>query len=209
MLQSTINIGIGLMRNVQPAKGYCLRSLSLTSYSICEKGIGVLILSNDAGKNSLSKAFILELNDLFAKLRENENIRSLIIKSNVPKIFCAGADLKERLSMPDNEVGEFVSSLRQTCNFLDDLPFPTIAAIEGAALGGGLELAMACDIRYAGQNSLLGLPETALAILPGAGGTQRLPRLVGLAKAKELIYTGKRLKGIEAEKIGSPYILNV
>lgn len=83
-----------------------------------------------------------------------------------------------------------------------ELPFPTIASIEGVALGGGLELALACDIRIAGENALLGLPETALAIIPGAGGTQRLPRLVGLAKAKELIFTSARLNAKEALSIG-------
>lgn len=96
----------------------------------------------------------------------------------------------------------FVESLRSSFSKLAGLPFPTIAAIEGVALGGGLELALACDIRIAGSGALLGLPETALAIIPGAGGTQRLPRVVGIMKAKELIFTAARLSSSEALQIG-------
>jgi methylglutaconyl-CoA hydratase len=111
---------------------------------------------------------------------------TLIIKSSVPKIFCAGADLKERATMTEADVGEFVSSLRASFTAVEQLPCVTIAAVEGAALGGGLELALACDLRIAGDKCLLGLPEVALAIIPGAGGTQRLPRLIGIPKAKEV-----------------------
>ena len=92
--------------------------------------------------------------------------------------------------------------LRSGFSELEQLPMPTIAAIEGAALGGGLEMALACDFRIAGAKALLGCPETGLAILPGAGGTQRLPRLVGLSKAKELIFTSRRIDADAAEKIG-------
>jgi methylglutaconyl-CoA hydratase len=98
--------------------------------------------------------------------------------------------------MADADVGPFVSSLRSAFTALADLPFPTIAAIEGVALGGGLELALACDMRIAGANAKMGLPETNLAILPGAGGTQRLPRLVGVAKAKEMIFTAQILGSV-------------
>eukprot|EP01034_Spumella_vulgaris_P026252 gene26252-32798_t len=104
--------------------------------------------------------------------------------------------------MPDEQVGAFVASLRDAFTSLADLPFPTIAAIEGVALGGGLELALACDLRVAGEKALLGLPETSLAIIPGAGGTQRLSRVVGLAKAKELVFTSARLTAQDASKIG-------
>lgn len=92
--------------------------------------------------------------------------------------------------------------LRSSFNELEQLPMPTIAAIEGAALGGGLEMALSCDFRIAGAKALLGCPETSLAIIPGAGGTQRLPRLIGLSKAKELIYTSRRIGAETAEKIG-------
>ena len=98
--------------------------------------------------------------------------------------------------MADDDVGPFVASLRDTLTTLAKLPFPTIAAIEGVALGGGLELALACDMRIAGANAKMGLPETNLAILPGAGGTQRLPRVVGLAKAKEMVFTAQILTAV-------------
>lgn len=95
-----------------------------------------------------------------------------------------------------------MKKLRDLCQSVYKIPVPTIAAIDGAALGGGLELALACDIRVAGEKALLGLPETSLAIIPGAGGTQRLPRIVGEAKARELIFTAARLSPQESEKIG-------
>lgn len=104
--------------------------------------------------------------------------------------------------MNEEQVIEFVDSLRASVSGVENIPFPTIAAIEGAALGGGLELALACDLRVAGADALLGLPETALAIIPAAGGSQRLPRLIGIPKAKELIFTAKRLSGAEALQIG-------
>lgn len=114
----------------------------------------------------------------------------------------SGADLKERKLMSESEVPKFVDSLRGFMNELSALPIPVIAAIDGYALGGGLEIAMACDIRIASPTSMLGLTETKLAIIPGAGGTQRLPRLVGIAKAKEMIFSGKVLTGNEAADVG-------
>lgn len=104
--------------------------------------------------------------------------------------------------MDPQEVSSFVFGLRTSFAALEGLPMPTIAAVEGAALGGGLELAMACDLRVAGEKALLGLPETALAIIPGAGGTQRLPRLVGAAKAKELVFTARRFGAEDAKDMG-------
>lgn len=104
--------------------------------------------------------------------------------------------------MAQAEVDRFVKGLRAAFTELEDLPMPAIAAIEGAALGGGLELALACDLRVAGAEAKLGLPETGLAIIPGAGGTQRLPRLIGRSKAKELIFTGRRIGHEAAAALG-------
>lgn len=104
--------------------------------------------------------------------------------------------------MTAQQAGDFVDSLRDTFLFLERLPVPSIAAVEGLALGGGLELALACDMRVCGASAQLALPETALAIIPGAGGTQRLPRLVGPTSAKELVFTGKRVGGEEALRLG-------
>jgi methylglutaconyl-CoA hydratase len=167
-----------------------------------ENGVAQLALNRENGKNSLSKEMVEELNQAVAQIRGDPSVRVLIIKSNVSKVFCAGADLKERLGMKSEEVEAFVEKLRMSFHGVSTLPIPTIAAIEGAALGGGLELALACDIRIAGARATLGLPETSLAIIPGAGGTQRLPRVVGVAKAKELIFTSARLTAEEAAAIG-------
>ncbi|XP_037654365.1 methylglutaconyl-CoA hydratase, mitochondrial isoform X3 [Choloepus didactylus] len=113
-----------------------------------------------------------------------------------------GADLKERVKMHSSEVGPFVSKARAVINEIANLPVPTIAAIDGLALGGGLELALACDVRVAASSAKMGLVETKLAIIPGAGGTQRLPRAIGMSLAKELIFSARVLDGHEAKAIG-------
>ncbi|XP_072848484.2 methylglutaconyl-CoA hydratase, mitochondrial isoform X2 [Pogona vitticeps] len=113
-----------------------------------------------------------------------------------------GADLKERAKMHSSEVSSFVSKARTTINEMANLPVPTIAAIDGIALGGGLELALACDIRVAATSAKMGLVETKLAIIPGAGGTQRLPRTIGVSLAKELIFSARVIDGEEAKSIG-------
>jgi methylglutaconyl-CoA hydratase len=193
-----------LRLTARPLRRFNFSSCSFNTIALekAENGIAQLALNREVGKNSLSKEMVEELNQAVAQIRGDSSIRVLIVKSNVSKVFCAGADLKERLSMPNNEVEAFVEKLRMSFHGVSTLPIPTIAAIEGAALGGGLELALACDIRIAGARAVLGLPETALAIIPGAGGTQRLPRVVGVAKAKELIFTAARLTADEAAAIG-------
>ncbi|XP_054444014.1 methylglutaconyl-CoA hydratase, mitochondrial isoform X3 [Pteronotus mesoamericanus] len=113
-----------------------------------------------------------------------------------------GADLKERVKMNSSEVGPFVSKIRAVINEIANLPVPTIAAIDGLALGGGLELALACDIRVAASSAKMGLVETKLAIIPGGGGTQRLPRAIGMSLAKELIFSARVLDGQEAKAVG-------
>ncbi|XP_023559983.1 methylglutaconyl-CoA hydratase, mitochondrial isoform X2 [Octodon degus] len=113
-----------------------------------------------------------------------------------------GADLKERAKMHSSEVGPFVSKIRAVINDIANLPVPTIAAIDGLALGGGLELALACDIRVAASSAKMGLVETKLAIIPGGGGTQRLPRAIGMSLAKELIFSARVLDGQEAKALG-------
>jgi methylglutaconyl-CoA hydratase len=179
-----------------------VRAFNNIALEKAENGVAQLALNRENGKNSLSKEMVEELNQAVAQIRGDPSVRVLIIKSNVSKVFCAGADLKERLGMKSEEVEAFVEKLRMSFHGVSTLPIPTIAAIEGAALGGGLELALACDIRIAGARATLGLPETSLAIIPGAGGTQRLPRVVGVAKAKELIFTSARLTAEEAAAIG-------
>jgi len=167
--------------------------------------ISYLRLDRHEGKNAFSRDMLSEFVrgvEAVQRGAETKAINVLIVSSSVPNVFCAGADLKERQGMAEAEVAGFVDSLRQAFTLLEKVPVPTIAAIEGVALGGGLELALCCDLRIAGRDAILGLPETALAIIPGAGGTQRLPRLIGTSKAKELIYLARRLSADEALKYG-------
>ena len=134
---------------------------------------------------------------------QHDTPRCLVLCSSLaPKVFSAGADLKERAGMSMDEAAQFVSDLRQTMQRVSRLPIPVVAAVDGVAVGGGLELALASDLRVAGRNAVMGLPETSLAIVPGAGGTQRLSRLIGVARAKELIYTARRIDAATAAKYG-------
>ena len=135
-------------------------------------------------------------------MRFNPDIRVVIISGSGEKAFCAGADLKERVTLSPIQVKEFITTIRNLFTAIEDLNKPVIAAVNGVALGGGTELALACDIRIASEGATMGLTETRLAIIPGAGGTQRLPRLVGKGKAKELIFMGRRIDAQEALKIG-------
>jgi methylglutaconyl-CoA hydratase len=132
-----------------------------------------------------------------------ESVRVLIVRSSEKGSFCAGADLAERRTMSQSEVDIFLSDLRYAFTSLEHFRMPTIAAIDGPALGGGLELALATDLRVAGSEvTKIGLPETKLGIIPGAGGTQRATRLLGPAKAKDLIFTGRMMNSQEAHAFG-------
>lgn len=164
--------------------------------------IARLILNRPETKNAISRQMLSLFHEHINKLQHEKRLTALVISSGVPKVFCSGADLKERATMKPEEVGPFVSSLRELIMKLYHFPSPTIAAIDGVALGGGLELSLACDIRLASSSSKVGLVETKLGIIPGGGGTQTLARVVGMAKAKELIFTGKVLSGEEAERVG-------
>jgi len=159
--------------------------------------------ANAMGKNMLS-----QLHDIIGKLTKNNeesvdrNIRCIILTSNSDRVFSAGADLKERSEMTKEEASSFVTSLRSSLDGLASLPMPMIACVEGAALGGGLEIALTADLIISGENATFGLPETSLAIIPGAGGTQRLPRLIGAARAKELIFTARKIGAQTAYEYG-------
>ncbi|RDD36650.1 Methylglutaconyl-CoA hydratase, mitochondrial [Trichoplax sp. H2] len=167
-----------------------------------QEGITVFTFNRPKAKNAISKNVANQFRESIEAVKHDKSVRVVILRSAVPNIFCAGADLKERLQMPPEEVGPFVSGLRALLSGIAALPMPTIAALDGAALGGGLEIALACDFRLAASNAKLGLVETKLAIIPGAGGTQRLTRIVGIAQAKRLIFSAKILNGHEAAKIG-------
>uniref|UniRef100_A0A4W5JVI7 AU RNA binding protein/enoyl-CoA hydratase n=1 Tax=Hucho hucho TaxID=62062 RepID=A0A4W5JVI7_9TELE len=167
-----------------------------------DSGIVVFGINRPKQKNAISKSLVIQMTEAVESVKKNSKVRTVIICSMVPGIFCAGADLKERAKMHQSEVGPFVSKARALISELGNLPMPTIAAIDGAALGGGLEMALSCDIRIASNNAKLGLTETKLAIIPGAGGTQRLPRAIGVALAKELIFAARAIDGTEAKRLG-------
>jgi len=165
-------------------------------------GIVEFGINRPVAKNSFSKSLLRSLLSAVDEVKADSNVRCVIIRSLVPGVFSAGADLKERAKLTEDEVVSFVSGLRNGFTQISQLPCPVIAAIDGVALGGGLELALACDIRIASSSSKLGLVETRLGIIPGAGGTQRLPRLVGPSIAKQLIFTAAVLSGDEALRLG-------
>ncbi|AKP48349.1 MULTISPECIES: enoyl-CoA hydratase [Bacillus] len=163
--------------------------------------IAIIILNRPEAANALSKQLLSELKQLLQTIKGQSDIQTVIITGSGP-FFCAGADLKERKGMDEEEVKQAVQQIRSIINEVENVPQPTIAAINGAAMGGGLELALACDIRIAAQDAKLGLTETSLGIIPGAGGTQRLPRLIGKGRAKELIFAARKISGAEAETLG-------
>ncbi|PYH74945.1 putative mitochondrial methylglutaconyl-CoA hydratase (Auh) [Aspergillus vadensis CBS 113365] len=167
--------------------------------------IRVLLLNRPKARNAISR-------DLLDGLARNVKsiaaeggsgpTRALVIGSNVDSAFCAGADLKERAGMSREETAEFLYNLRSTFRNLSELPIPTISAVSSMALGGGLELALSTHLRVFGSSCMVGLPETRLAIIPGAGGTYRLPSLIGVNRARDLILTGRRVSGPESYFIG-------
>lgn len=167
-----------------------------------EDGICTIYLNRPKVMNSINRQMLSELKEVLSTLRFDKSVRVIILTGSGEKAFCAGADLKERITLTEKEVKEFIYNIRTTMSMIADFPKPVISAINGIALGGGTEMSLACDIRIASENAKMGLTETKLAIIPGAGGTQRLPRIVGLAKAKELIFTGRTIDSTEALNIG-------
>jgi enoyl-CoA hydratase/carnithine racemase len=166
------------------------------------EGVVILTLNRPEVMNSLNFPLLFALRDTVESFRFRRDIRAIIVTGAGEKAFCSGADLKERATLPPEKVREYIFTIRNLFTSIEELNKPVIAAVNGIALGGGTELALASDIRIAATNATMGLTETRLAIIPGAGGTQRLPRLVGRGKAKELIFTGRRVDAEEALHIG-------
>ncbi len=152
--------------------------------------------------NALSRAVVRRLGALARAAHGHRNVRAVIITGEGDRAFCAGADLKERKDMSLDDVREFLPMYGLSFGAIDRLDKPVIAAINGVAFGGGLELALACDARVMAHDAKIGLTETSLGIIPGAGGTQRLPRLIGAARAKQMVLWAERIDAVEALKIG-------
>ncbi|MFY9706553.1 MAG: enoyl-CoA hydratase-related protein [Desulfobacterales bacterium] len=165
-------------------------------------GVLMLTLNRPEVMNSLNFALLQALAAEIEAVRFRADVRVLVVTGAGEKAFCAGADLKERAGLSPEKVREYIYTIRNLFTAIEYLNKPVIAAVNGIALGGGTELALASDIRVVAATASMGLTETRLAIIPGAGGTQRLPRLVGKGKAKELIFTGRRVDAVEALDIG-------
>jgi enoyl-CoA hydratase/carnithine racemase len=160
--------------------------------------VAVLTIDRESRRNALSRDTLFAIGRLGRELIADASVRAIVITGAGDKAFCAGADLKERQGMSNEEVRLQVGLYRSELGVLDRSPKPVVAALNGVAFGGGLELALIADLRVAAAHAELALPETTLGIIPGAGGTQRLPRVVGEARAKEMILLGRKLTAAEA-----------
>ncbi|AIG27820.1 enoyl-CoA hydratase [Brevibacillus sp. 7WMA2] len=164
--------------------------------------VGILTIQRPEVYNCLNLVTLERLQRLLLEVSTDTDIRVVIITGAGDKAFCSGADLKERKTMQQSQVQQYIRTIRDVFTQVERLSVPVIAAINGIAFGGGLELALACDLRVMSETAQTGLTETSLGIIPGAGGTQRLPRLIGKGRAKELILTARRIGAKEALEIG-------
>ncbi|MDC3415165.1 enoyl-CoA hydratase-related protein [Aquibacillus sp. 3ASR75-11] len=168
-----------------------------------KNNIACLTINRQEQLNTFNYEVLTELETALDDIKLNKEVRVVIVTGAGEKAFSAGADLKERRTLTEKQVRRNVNKIRDVFLTLEELPQPSIAAINGYALGGGFELALACDFRIAVDDATLGLPEVSWAIVPGAGGTQRLPRLIGISKAKEWILTARKVKAQEAVLMGA------
>jgi enoyl-CoA hydratase len=166
------------------------------------QGIALITVNRPDRLNALSGAVVEELGDAFARVAADGAIRGAVITGAGEKAFAAGADINELAVLSPLEAREFARRGQRVFRTLEQAGKPSVAAVNGYALGGGLELAMACNVRFASDNARLGQPEVKLGIIPGYGGTQRLPRLVGRGRALELLLSGEPVTAAEAHRIG-------
>ena len=167
---------------------------------VSEAGVGTIRIDRPK-LNPLNAQVAMELDECVAEARSNQDVRAVVLWGG-ERVFAAGADIKEMESTTPVDMLRYIGDFQAVFTRLEQLPKITIAAINGYALGGGCELTLACDIRIAADDAQMGQPEILLGVIPGAGGTQRLPRIVGVGRAKELIYTGRFVKADEALSIG-------
>ena len=167
-----------------------------------EGGVAWVRLHRPEARNALSRQVCRELGDLAQSLGEDADVRAVVLTGAGDRAFCAGADLKERKGVSAEDAGPYLDAISGAANAWAAIPKPTIAAMNGSAFGGGLELALACDFRIAVPGASYALTEVRLGIIPGAGGTQRLPRLIGVSRAKEMILAGRKVSSERALEIG-------
>ncbi|MEI9970777.1 MAG: enoyl-CoA hydratase-related protein [Ignavibacteriota bacterium] len=165
-------------------------------------GIALVTVNRPDKLNALSAAVIAELRDAFERIQSDSGIRATILTGAGEKAFVAGADIREFTAYSPMEMRAAARRGQETFRLLETSSKPSVAAINGFALGGGLELAMACTVRFASENARVGQPEVKLGLIPGYGGSQRLPRLVGRGRALELLLTGEPIAAAEAHRIG-------
>lgn len=163
-----------------------------------QSAAAIVTLSRPERANALSEAMLDQLCDVDRQLNGYKGINAVILTGQGDKCFCAGADLKERITFAPSDVQRVLQKYRTGLSWIAKCPVPVIAALNGSALGGGLELALMCDLRVCAPHAQFALPETSLGIIPGAGGTQRLPRLIGAARANELILLASRIDAQQA-----------
>jgi len=164
--------------------------------------IGTITLSRPEKRNALTQHMFARLAEVVGEAEIQKDLRVLIIRGEKGSAFCAGDDLAELVAMDVVKARDFLIRAQSTFVRLENLPLPVLAAVEGFALGGGLELALSCDLILASSDAVLGLPETNLGLIPGLGGTIRLPRRIGLGRAKELVYSGRTVRAEEARIMG-------
>lgn len=164
-------------------------------------GLGIVELNRPKALNALCDDLTGELGQLLSVLENDPELRVLIVTGSI-KAFAAGADIVEMMNKGTLEAYQSIIKVQQIFERLEELPVPTIAAINGPCMGGGCELALSCDFRIAGEGAMFALPETSLGTIPGCGGTQRLPMIVGPSKAKEMIFFNDILKAQQALEIG-------
>lgn len=168
-----------------------------------EKGIATLTINRPAKLNALNKATIQELHDAFSAMESNAEVKVIILTGSGEKAFVAGADISEFANFSVEEGAQLAQKGQELLfDFVENLKTPVIAAVNGFALGGGLELAMACHFRIASDNAKMGLPEVSLGVIPGYGGTQRLPQLIGKGRAMEMIMTAGMVSAEDAHRTG-------
>ncbi|MFA4915165.1 MAG: enoyl-CoA hydratase-related protein [Syntrophales bacterium] len=167
-----------------------------------EEGVATITFNRPKALNAMNSETIAELFNAVTQCKNEEQIKVLILTGSGEKAFVAGADVSEMQNMKPYQALSFMETGQETLRLLETIPKPSIAAVNGFALGGGTEIALACDMRFASEKAVFGQPEILLGLIPGWGGTQRLPRIIGMGRAKELIMGGEQINAQRAYEIG-------